>query len=264
MKTNIQYRVRSSKIKIFPSLNQNFQRFQVSLNVDCSTRKDRDIYIYTYIPREMCTSWSQDIACRIGNRRRTSRRPAYQEAWTCRVDFSGRRSGSRPTFPLNRSNLTNLREKSRLFSPRFNIFQYYSFITRVNLSRKRKRKRKKDRRIFKNYLLDQICDESSATGWPSERERIHVRRHDEVTFVLVLRLASTDLHRVVGTTHPRINLPIPELLYFLPLTDQTRANPRWNGILFSFLLLLLNPSLLIATNRYPISLKIYILLLRKF
>lgn len=140
MKTNIQYRVRSSKIKIFPSLNQNFQRFQVSLNVDCSTRKDRDIYIYTYIPREMCTSWSQDIACRIGNRRRTSRRPAYQEAWTCRVDFSGRRSGSRPTFPLNRSNLTNLREKSRLFSPRFNIIRLF-FIKRVDLSRKRKKKK---------------------------------------------------------------------------------------------------------------------------
>lgn len=178
--------------------------------------------------------------------------------------FFGSSIRQSPNFPLKSIEFNEFKRKIEII---FSSFQYFSILfvyyTRW-FEQKKKKKKKKDRRIFKNYLLDQICDESSATGWPSERERIHVRRHDEVTFVLVLRLASTDLHRVVGTTHPRINLPIPELLYFLPLTDQTRANPRWNGILFSFLLLLLNPSLLIATNRYPISLKIYILLLRKF
>lgn len=128
----------------------------------------------------------------------------------------------------------------------------------INLRKDKKIKRKKEIKEFllvNINLLDQIADESSATGWPSERERIDEGRHDEETFVLVLRLASTYLHRVVRTTHPR-NLPIPELLYFLL---SPWKNIEWNKekeslrflkhrIFFSFfLLLLLIPSLLIVT-----------------
>lgn len=83
---------------------------------------------------------------------------------------------------------------------------------------------------MKNYLLDQIGDESSATGWPSQRERIDERRHDEVTFVLVLGLASTDLHRVVRTAHPG-NLPIIRELLFPPFVlekNWTRYNAKRN------------------------------------
>lgn len=131
----------------------------------------------------------------------------------------------------------------------------------INLRKDKKIKRKKEIKEFllvNINLLDQIADESSATGWPSERERIDEGRHDEETFVLVLRLASTYLHRVVRTTHPR-NLPIPELLHFLLSPWKNIEKKQWNKekeslrflkhrIFFSFfLLLLLIPSLLIVT-----------------
>ena len=124
MKTNIQYRVRSSKIKIFPSLNQNFQRFQVSLNVDCSTRKDRDIYIYIY------TAWDVHILepgyCMSHWKSAPYIAPAsISGSLNLSGGFFGSSIRQSPNFPLKSIEFNEFKRKIEII---FSSFQYFSIL----------------------------------------------------------------------------------------------------------------------------------------